>query len=121
MKKMICLLLALTLLLCGCAGAGASATTEAATTAPATTEAPTEAPTTQEPTTEPAPVYTNPLNGKTLDAPFTGRIYALSISNIRGALPHYGTMNADILMEMWVNGSIIRDLALYTDVSKAKP
>lgn len=120
MKKMICLLLAMTLLLCGCAGAGASATTEAATTTPATTEAPTEAPTTQEPTTEPAPVYTNPLNGKTLDAPFTGRIYAVSISNIRGALPHYGTMNADILMEMWVNGSIIRDLALYTDVSKAE-
>lgn len=120
MKKMICLLLALTLLLCGCAGAGASATTEAATTAPATTEAPTEAPTTQEPTTEPAPVYTNPLNGKTLDAPFTGRIYAVSISNIRGALPHYGTMNADILMEMWVNGSIIRDLALFTDPTQSE-
>lgn len=92
----------------------------AATTAPATTEAPTEAPTTEEPTTEPAPVYTNPLNGKTLDAPFTGRIYAVSISNIRGALPHYGTMNADILMEMWVNGSIIRDLALFTDPTQSE-
>lgn len=119
MKKLICMLLALSLLLCGCGASGAATT--AATEAPTeTTEATTEAPTTEEPTTEPAPVYTNPLNGKTLDAPFTGRVYAVSISNIKGALPHYGTMNADILMEMWVNGSIIRDLALYTDVSKAE-
>ena len=119
MKKLVCLLLALTLLLCGC-GAASAPTTEATTEAP-TTEAPTtEAPTTEEPTTEPAPVYTNPLNGKTLDEPYTGRVYAVSISNIRGALPHYGTMNADILMEMWVNGSIIRDLALFTDPTQAE-
>ena len=119
MKKLICMLLALSLLLCGCGASGAATT--AATEAPTeTTEATTEAPTTEEPTTEPAPVYTNPLNGKTLDAPFTGRVYAVSISNIKGALPHYGTMNADILMEMWVNGSIIRDLALFTDPSQSE-
>ena len=97
MKKIICLLLTLSLLLCGCGGASTPAATQASTAATETTEAPaTEAPTTEEPTTEPAPVYTNPLNGKTLDEPFTGRVYAVSISNIRGALPHYGTMNADI-------------------------
>ena len=121
MKKIICLLLTLSLLLCGCGGASTPAATQASTAATETTEAPaTEAPTTEEPTTEPAPVYTNPLNGKTLDEPFTGRVYAVSISNIRGALPHYGTMNADILMEMWVNGSIVRDLALFTDPSQSE-
>lgn len=121
MKKLIALLLIASLILCGC-GAGTPAATEATTApteAPATeaTEAPTE---TTEAPTEPPVVYRNPLNGEVLDEPYTGRIFAVTISNIRDALPHYGTMEADILMEMWVNGSIIRDLALYTDVSKAE-
>lgn len=121
MKKLIALLLITSLILCGC-GASAPAATEATTApteAPATeaTEAPTE---TTEAPTEPPVVYRNPLNGEVLDEPYTGRVFAVTISNIRDALPHYGTMEADILMEMWVNGSIIRDLALYTDVSKAE-
>lgn len=120
MKKYVALLLALCLSLTGCALVPPKTTMP--TEAPATTEAPV-APTTEEttePTTEPAPVYTNPLNGETLDAPYTGRVVAVTVSNIRDALPHYGTMGADILMEMWVNGSIIRDLALYTDITKAQ-
>lgn len=121
MKKLIALLLIASMILCGC-GASTPAATEATaapTQAPATeaTEAPTE---TTEAPTEPPVVYRNPLNGEVLDEPYTGRIFAVTISNIRDALPHYGTMEADILMEMWVNGSIIRDLALYTDVSKAE-
>ena len=121
MKKLIALLLIASMILCGC-GASTPAATEATTAptqAPATeaTEAPTE---TTEAPTEPPVVYRNPLNGEVLDEPYTGRIFAVTISNIRDALPHYGTMEADILMEMWVNGSIIRDLALYTDVSKAE-
>ena len=121
MKKLIALLLIASMILCGC-GASTPAATEATTApteAPATeaTEAPTE--TTEAPTELPV-VYRNPLNGEVLDEPYTGRIFAVTISNIRDALPHYGTMEADILMEMWVNGSIIRDLALYTDVSKAE-
>ena len=121
MKKLIALLLIASLILCGC-GASTPAATEATTApteAPATeaTGAPTE---TTEAPTEPPVVYRNPLNGEVLDEPYTGRIFAVTISNIRDALPHYGTMEADILMEMWVNGSIIRDLALYTDVSKAE-
>lgn len=121
MKKLIALLLIASLILCGC-GANTPAATEATTAptqAPATeaTEGPTE---TTEAPTEPPVVYRNPLNGEVLDEPYTGRIFAVTISNIRDALPHYGTMEADILMEMWVNGSIIRDLALYTDVSKAE-
>ena len=121
MKRILALTLTLALLLCGCGG-GQEATqptaapTQAAETAP--TEAPTEATTepTTVPTTEPV-VYFNPLNGEILDEPFTGRIYATTISNIREAIPHVGVNQADILMEMFVNGSIIRDLALFTDIS----
>ena len=121
MKKLIALLLIASLILCGCGASNPAATeaTTAPTQASATeaTEAPTE---TTEAPTEPPVVYRNPLNGEVLDEPYTGRIFAVTISNIRDALPHYGTMEADILMEMWVNGSIIRDQALYTDVSKAE-
>ena len=120
MKKCIALLLVLSLGLTGCALVPARTTmpTEAPTTE--TTAAPTTEEPTTEPTTEPAPVYTNPLNGQTLDAPYTGRVVAVTISNIHDALPHYGTMGADILKEMWVNGSIIRDLALFSDITKAQ-
>ena len=86
------------------------------TTAPtteATTESATEA--TTESTTEPEPVYTNPLNGEIIDGPFTKRIFSVSINNLQDSLPHVGTNSADIYMEMFVNYSIIRGLALYTD------
>ena len=121
MKKLIALLLIAAMILCGCGSNTAAPTTEAPTTpteAPTTeaTEAPTE---TTEAPTEPPVVYRNPLNGEVLDEPYTGRVFAVTISNIRDALPHYGTMNADILMEMWVNGSIVRDLALYTNIADA--
>jgi hypothetical protein len=35
-------------------------------------------------------------------------------------MPHVGVLQADIFMEMFVNGSIIRGLALYSDVSKVE-
>ena len=113
MRKMILLMLALSLLLCGC-GAEPVPTTEATTvpTAAPTTEA------TTAPTTEPAPVYPNPLTGYDMEEPFTGRVYAVTISNVADALPHVGMAEADIYMEMFVNGSIIRGLALYTDVAR---
>lgn len=123
MKKIFALLLVLSLLLCGC-GAESAPTTEATAdptgdTALSGTEdtGATEAPTT-EPTTEPAPVYRNPLNGAVLEEPFTGRIYATTISNIPDALPHVGVSEADVYMEMFVNGSIIRGLAMFTDPAR---
>lgn len=123
MKKVIALLLALTLMLAGCGNSTAPAATEAPATeaapeVPAVTEAPVEETTepTTVPTTEPI-VYTNPLNGEVIDAPYTGRVYASTISNIKPALPHVGVNQADILMEMYVNNSIVRCLALYSDIS----
>lgn len=117
MKRLLALILAMTMLLCGCGGKAEEVTTAVPETeAPVeTTAAPTTEPTTV-PTTEPAPIYRNPLNGEILDEPFTGRIFANTISNIPDALPHVGVMQADMLMEMFVNGSIIRCLALYTDI-----
>ena len=112
MKRILALSLALVLLLCGC-GAEPEPTT-IATTEPIT-EATTE-PTTV-PTTEPPPVYTNPLTGEIIDEPIDTRIFAVSINNLQKAVPHYGVQQADIFMEMFVNGSIIRGLALYTDPS----
>lgn len=135
MKKLLALTLALTMMLCGCgmhkrpsyAAASLQATSAAVPattlatvpaaqpTVPPTTQ-PTTAPTTQP--TEPPVSYFNPLNGTPLDGPYTGRIYATTISNIPSALPHVGTNQADIILESFVNGSVVRCLALFTDISK---
>jgi len=138
MKKILALILALALLLCGCgSAAGAEAAPQAAANAGTSAEnaeesnafdnvaeadAPTAEPTTEPTTvpTEPPVVYFNPLNGEVLDAPFDGRIYANTISNIPDALPHVGVNQADILMEMYVNNTIVRCLALFTDIESVE-
>lgn len=120
MKRLIALMLTLTLLLCGCGAKGEPAVTEAPATVPETTAAPTAEPTTEPttvPTTEPAPVYVNPLNGEILDAPFTGRIFANTVSNLADNIPHVGVVKADMLIECYVNmDSVVRCLALFTDI-----
>ena len=120
MKRLIALMLMLTLLLCGCGAKGEPAVTEAPAAVPETTAAPTAAPTTEPttvPTTEPAPVYVNPLNGEILDAPFTGRIFANTVSNLADNIPHVGVVKADMLIECYVNmDSVVRCLALFTDI-----
>lgn len=134
MKKTIALLLAISLLLCGCSELIPARTTVAsekqriASTAPVTqpvtqpTTEPTTEPTTvpetipeTEPETEPEPVYFNPLNGEILDEPFNRRIFAVCINNLRDACPHASVGAADVYFETLVNGSIIRGLALYTN------
>ena len=134
MKRILALLLAFALLLCGC-GAEAEKTeptlepvsldalieangrtpeTEAAPEAAAETEEPTTAPT--EPT-EPR-IYRNPVNGTILDAPFTGRIHGHTISNMQENMPHVNLVKADVVMEMYVNmNNIVRCLALYSDIA----
>lgn len=126
MKRILALTLALAGLLCGC---GSKAEPPRAPEAPVIEAPAPEAAAPLEETmetlpaeTEPAPteapqVYFNPLNGEILDAPFTGRIFANTISNIPDAIPHVGVTQADILMEMYVNNSIVRCLALYTDMA----
>ena len=120
MKRLIALMLMLTLLLCGCGAKREPAVTEAPAAVPETTAAPTAEPTTEPttvPTTEPAPVYVNPLNGEILDAPFTGRIFANTVSNLADNIPHVGVVRADMLIECYVNmDSVVRCLALFTDI-----
>ena len=120
MKRIIALTLVLGLLLCGCGKTDAGQTVPETTAAPQVTEQTepaTEA--TTEPTTMPTEpeVYYNPLNGEILDAPFTGRIFANTVSNLRENLPHVGVTQADMLIETYVNMSnVVRCLALYTDI-----
>lgn len=129
MRRMLALTLVLALLLCGCGGKEPQTneipeTTAAAETAGETTAA-TEA--TTEPTTEPTtvptepPVYRNPVNGTIIDAPFTGRIYANTVSNLQENLPHVGVHKADVVMEMYVNmNNVVRCLALFSDIESVE-
>ena len=132
MKKLIALLLAMSIcILCAaCGGDKAPETTgdavlnDAETTAPVTeateavaTDAPTEEAT--EAPTESDIVYTNPLTGEVVDAPITTRPVVVSVSNVQEALPHRGICDADIVFEGFVNGSIVRCLAVYGDITKA--
>ena len=122
MKRILALTLALVLLLCGC---GSTAVSAPETSAPA--EVPTEAVTEPAPATEEttppteAQVYRNPLNGEVLDEPFTGRVFANTVSNMEENLPHVGVTQADILVETFVNkNNIIRCLALFTDIESVE-
>lgn len=124
MKRIIALTLLAAMLLAGCGKkqdyyADTQPNAGVQETQPEQTQAETTEETTA-PTTEPAPVYYNPLNGEILDAPFTGRIFANTISNIRDAIPHVGVNQADMLVECFVNNSIVRCLALYTDIESVE-
>ena len=120
MKKLIALLLAMSIcVLCtACGGNEAPETTGA----PAETTAPTTAPSDSEEMTSPenadAPaLYTNPFTGEAMEAPLTTRPVVISVSNVPNALPHRNLSEADIVFESLVNGSIVRCLALYSDIT----
>jgi len=66
-------------------------------------------------TIEPNPSYENPLNGEIIEDPYTGRIFASTISNVYEAIPHIGLNKADVVLEMYVNNSVVRLLALYSN------
>lgn len=100
MKRLIAMLLACMLLvLCGCGADG-----EGSVTNPSDDSVPA------------GEVYVNPLNGEILDAPYTGRIFAVSICNTPNAVPHISLNEADVVMEMFVNNTVIRDFALFTNI-----
>ena len=92
----------------------AETTTE--TTIEATTETTTEATEAAEEPVETV-VYTNPLTGEVLDAPYSGRIFVVSISNTPEVLPHVNAMKSDIIFESFVSDSIIRCWGLFSDIS----
>lgn len=96
MKKLLPIILVFCLLLCSCGGGEI------------------EAP---ETITEPETVYyLNPLNGKKLTEPYSGRVFAVTINNVSPALPHKGLSQADIFFEMFINDYLTRGLALFSDV-----
>ena len=107
-------------------------TTQPTTTQPTTVPEPTAEPTedsteeiTEDPTeemteppTEPVQDYFNPLTGERIDGPATSRVFAVTINNIRPAIPHYGVSKADLYFEMFINDYATRGLALYYDINE---
>lgn len=128
MKRLICLLLVLCLVMAGCGKKEAEVPTEP-TTQPTTvaTEAPTteatEAPTEEEtePTTEATepPAPTNPLTGEELEEEYTGRPVTFTINNAPACLPQYGLDDLDWMFEVETEGGVTRCVGLMTDPSKA--
>ena len=130
MKRMIVWILVLTLLMSGCGSKQTYIDDNVANTAPDAMVEETASDAgdvqetveeTQEETTVPTEpeVLRNPLNGEVLDAPFTGRIFANTVSNLQENLPHVGVNHADVVMEMYVNMSnVVRCLALFSDIEK---
>lgn len=114
MKRLFAWMLVLALLLSGCADRNAQAETSVTT---AVTTEPTTEPTTVP--TEP-PVYRNPLNGQILDEPYTGRVFAHTITNTQDALPHVNAVKADILVEAYVSRGVVRCLGLYTNIGEVE-
>ena len=127
---LIAALLVTVLVFAGCVSEEAVPTTEPSTAAPTTEEPTTEPPTTEPPTTEPPtdppteaptePPITNPLTGETLDAPLTNRFVAVTINNVKPALPLTGINESDLYFEMFVNDYATRGLAMYSDISTVK-
>ena len=130
MKRIILWILVLIMLLSGCAGKKTYVDDNVANTAPdavveetaAAAEEQQEAvEETQEETTVPTEpvILRNPLNGEILDEPFTGRLYANTVSNMKENMPHVGVNHADVVMEMYVNmNNVVRCLALFSDIEK---
>lgn len=132
MKRILILLLCLSMLLSGCGAKEpeptqppqtqpTAAPTTQSTTEPATvptTEA-TTVPTTVE--TEPIYLYRHPLTGEALQEPMLTRPVAVIINNISAAQPLHGIGGADILCEITAEGggTITRLLGIFTDLEAA--
>lgn len=105
MKKLLPLLLALTLLFSGCGG------TNPAGDSPSSSGA-------AEPTAssggEASGSGVNPLTGQPIEAfRVADRPVAVMLNNLKAALPQYGVSRADIIYEVAAEGGITRMVALY--------
>ena len=111
MKRIFALLMAcMMLLLCACGGTDSEASEPTPVPTPEATPVPTPEP----------PKYVNPLNGALLDEPYTGRIFASTICNTDNAIPHISLNEADVVFEMFVNSTVIRNLALFTNIKEVE-
>lgn len=121
MKRILPIIMALCLLLCACGGQPDPDPTPTAQPSAAPSAAPTPDLTTPSPEPTPTPVaHRNPLNGQALDAPYEGRVFAVSINNVPQALPHHGVGQADVFFEMFINDYCTRGLALYSNVAEVE-
>lgn len=77
------------------------------TTAPAETTAP----------TEPPVLFRSPLTGEPADALWTKRPCAITINNQTGALPLCSLSQAEIVVEILMEGAITRFVGIYDDIS----
>ena len=131
MKRVLILVLAITLiLLCSCSKPvdetlPATVPTQETTNPPTDppTNPPTDAPTdpTEEPTeapTEPPVLYRNPLTGEPLDALTTDRPVCVVFNNSRAAMPQHGVGQADILYETLIEGET-RCMGVFYNLSAA--
>lgn len=132
MKRILCLLCALLMvLLCACRSGGQPDPTETPSAAPSpsasvpATPPPTESPLPTETVSpspsqppEEEPVYTNPLTGLPMAEDLAGqKPVAIVLNNIKAAIPQQGSSQADILYEVLAEGGITRMLGVYQDVS----
>lgn len=121
MKRILALILALSLLaLCGCGSEPVETdpTTEATVPTTEATEPTAGTSEATEPTTEatePAPQYRHPITGELLDAPLKTRLLTASIGNTRDAMPTRGLSQADVVFEMYVNGLTTRLLGMFSN------
>lgn len=65
--------------------------------------------------------YSHPLTGEPLKEPWSGQIVAVMVNNIEKSMPQHSLSEADIVFEMEEEGSITRNMALYSNISEVGP
>jgi hypothetical protein len=114
LKKLIFILLSLTVLFSGCAKTKAATVTAALPTA--TVSATSKPIVTASPTPSTAK-FTNPFTGIETKTDISMlRPYAVMLNNIEDALPQWGQSQADIIYEVLAEGGITRMVAVYQDI-----
>lgn len=124
MKRILPLLLALMLLLCACkkpVNDTTPSTEESTVPTTKATQPTTEPEDTTVPTETEIPMpYQNPLTGEPMAEPYTGRVTAVMLNNIKAAMPQHGVSQADILYEVLAEGGVTRCMGIFSDVGEVE-